>query len=94
MATGTTPQPRIALTATDIKELAAGFAALAPTRVLWPLKERALPDGVRIEELPLGDNTMVVPWVDYNVSNELPAVMRARCLPRRVGCKLSRRVSC
>jgi hypothetical protein len=67
MATGTTPQPRLALTQKDFLELTAGFAALAPTRVLWPLKQRALPDGLRIEQLPLGDNTLVVPWVDYNV---------------------------
>jgi hypothetical protein len=69
MATGTTPQPRIALTQADFNELAAGFAALAPTRVLWPLKQRAMPDGLRVEDLPLGDNTLVVPWVDYNVSD-------------------------
>jgi hypothetical protein len=66
---GTTPQPRIALTPADFKELAAGFAAIAPTRVLWPLKQRAMPDGLRIEDLQLGDNTLVVPWVDYNVSD-------------------------
>ncbi|KAF6252756.1 hypothetical protein COO60DRAFT_503070 [Scenedesmus sp. NREL 46B-D3] len=66
MATGTTPQPRIALTPADFMELAAGFAELAPTRVLWPLKQSALPEGLRLEQLPLGENTRVVPWVDYN----------------------------
>lgn len=66
MATGTTPQPRIALNQKDILELAAGFAELAPVRVLWPLKQRALPDGLKMEHLPLGENTLVVPWVDYN----------------------------
>ena len=51
----------------DIHELAKGFAALAPVRVVWALKPAALRPGIRIEDLPLGDNTLVVPWVDYNV---------------------------
>lgn len=51
---------------TDYVELAAGFSALAPTRVLWPLIPTNLPNGTRLEELPLGDNVLVVPWVDYN----------------------------
>lgn len=51
---------------TDYVELAAGFSALAPTRVLWPLISTNLPNGTRLEELPLGDNVLVVPWVDYN----------------------------
>lgn len=52
----------------DIFELCKGFAALAPTRVLWALKPASLPPGVQLSELPLGSNTKVVPWVDYNVS--------------------------
>jgi hypothetical protein len=52
----------------DVIQLAQGFAALAPTRVLWALKPSALRPGVQISDLPLGSNTLVVPWVDYNVS--------------------------
>lgn len=81
MATGTTPQPRIALNQKDILELAAGFAELAPVRVLWPLKQRALPDGLKMEHLPLGENTLVVPWVDYNVSDVL-FQLSATCFAR------------
>jgi hypothetical protein len=81
MATGTTPQPRIALSQADFTELAAGFAALAPTRVLWPLQQRAMPDGLRIEDLVLGDNTLVVPWVDYNVSQRCYKRFDALTLP-------------
>jgi hypothetical protein len=36
------------------------------TRVLWPLSASNLPDGVTLEQLPLGPNVKVVPWVDYN----------------------------
>lgn len=53
----------------DMQELAQGFAALAPIRVLWPLKPTALPPGLQLSDLPLGGNTKVVPWVDYNVSH-------------------------
>jgi hypothetical protein len=56
----------------DIHELAKGFAALAPVRVVWALKPAALRLGIRIEDLPLGDNTLVVPWVDYNVGMGAP----------------------
>jgi hypothetical protein len=52
----------------DVHELAQGFAALAPIRVLWALKPAALRPGLQISDLPLGSNTLVVPWVDYNVS--------------------------
>jgi hypothetical protein len=56
------------MTRTDMTELARGFAALAPTRVLWAIAEKGLPDGMRLADLPLGANTLVTPWVDYNVS--------------------------
>jgi hypothetical protein len=52
----------------DIRELAKGFAALAPVRVLWVLKPAVLRPGIELSELPIGSNIMVVPWVDYNVS--------------------------
>lgn len=52
----------------DVHELARGFAALEPTRVLWALKPSALRPGLQISDLTLGGNTLVVPWVDYNVS--------------------------
>lgn len=55
-----------ALDATDFTELAAAFSSLAPTRVLWPLSASNMPDGVTLEQLPLGPNVKVVPWVDYN----------------------------
>lgn len=51
---------------TDFVELAAGFSALAPTRVLWPLLPTNLPNGTTLEQLPLGANVKVVPYVDYN----------------------------
>lgn len=52
----------------DVHALAKGFAALEPVRVLWVLKPAAVPPGVDLKELPFGGNTLVVPWVDYNVS--------------------------
>lgn len=51
---------------TDFVELAAGFSALAPTRVLWPLIPSNLPEGTTLEQLPLAENVKVVPWIDYN----------------------------
>lgn len=53
----------------DLHELAKGFAAVAPVRVLWALKDSALRPGIDKSDLPLGSNTLVVPWVDYNVRN-------------------------
>jgi hypothetical protein len=67
-AFGSTPHTALLLSRIDLEELAAGFAALAPTRVLWALQDKGLPPGVALSELPLGPNTKVVPWVDYNVS--------------------------
>lgn len=70
MAVGTTPQAKIVLSATDMIELAKGFALLAPTRVLWALKpHKHLPEGMSMRDLPLSDNIMVTPWIDYNVSS-------------------------
>jgi hypothetical protein len=43
------------------------FSSLSPVRVLWTMKERSLPAGMTLADLPLGGNTKVVPWVDYNV---------------------------
>lgn len=49
----------------DFKELAQGFAALAPVRVLWNL-QGGLPEGT--EGVVLGHNTLIVgSWIDYNV---------------------------
>lgn len=58
----------VVLSHSDMMQLARGFAALAPTRVLWAMPEQGLPDGLRQADLPLGSNTMMTPWVDYNVS--------------------------
>lgn len=49
----------------DFQELAKGFAALAPVRVLWNL-QGGVPGGA--EGVELGSNTLVVGWIDYNVS--------------------------
>jgi hypothetical protein len=49
----------------DFQELAKGFAALAPVRVLWNL-QGGVPGGA--EDVQLGGNTRVVGWIDYNVS--------------------------
>jgi hypothetical protein len=50
----------------DFRELAFGLAALAPVRVLWNL-QGGLPEGT--QDVRLGDNTLVVGWVDYNVGS-------------------------
>lgn len=71
VAFGSTIQT-IVMTQEDILQLARGFAALAPTRVLWAMSERGLPSGMRTEDLQLGPNTMLTPWVDYNVNFWLP----------------------
>ena len=56
------------LTRTDMLELAAGLGSLAPVRVLWALREANLPKGVSLTDLSFAaNNTMVVPWLDYNV---------------------------
>jgi hypothetical protein len=67
VAFGSTIQT-IVMTRDDILQLARGFAALAPARVLWAMSERGLPSGMRVDDLQLGPNTMLTPWVDYNVS--------------------------
>jgi hypothetical protein len=66
-------------------QLAKGFAALAPTRVLWAMPQQGLPDGIRPQDLRLGRNTLMVPWVDYNVSGSavLGPAWRAQCARRR-----------
>lgn len=63
------------MTREDMLQLAKGFAALAPTRVLWAITKKGLPQGVSMEDLQLGPNTMVTPWVDYNVSMELQTIL-------------------
>lgn len=63
VAFGSTVQS-ITLTSKDLEELAKGFAALAPTRVLWAMS--GLPDGLQLADLNLAPNTKVVSWVDYN----------------------------
>lgn len=67
VAFGSTIQA-VTLTRDDMLQLAEGFAALVPTRVLWAMSQQGFPDGVHPQDLRLGANTLVVPWVDYNVS--------------------------
>jgi hypothetical protein len=43
----------------DFEQLALGFGALAPARVLWNLQEQGLPHGLRLADLPLAENTKV-----------------------------------
>ncbi|WIA28182.1 hypothetical protein OEZ86_010747 [Tetradesmus obliquus] len=57
---GTSPK------ATDILEMAHAFVALAPLRFLWAMKQAGLPQGLQLSDIPLGDNCMIVPWVDQN----------------------------
>jgi UDP:flavonoid glycosyltransferase YjiC (YdhE family) len=54
------------LTKEDYVNLALAFADLAPVRVLWLLNPRGLPEGVTVEGLPLGNNTLMVPWGPIN----------------------------
>lgn len=53
------------LTWDDYTGLSAAFADLAPVRVLWLLHPAALGNRT-VDELPLGANTMVVPWGPIN----------------------------
>eukprot|EP00775_Hariotina_reticulata_P002756 gene2757-3050_t len=66
VAFGTTPQASITMNQTDFTELSAAFSSLGPVRVLWAMKEKSLPASMTLADLPLGENTKVVPWVDYN----------------------------
>lgn len=66
-AFGTTIQTRTMLTASEFVELAHAFAAVAPTRVLWALREQGVPAGITLASLPLGSNTKLAAWVDFNV---------------------------
>lgn len=67
VAFGSTYQAAAMLTRTDMLELAAGLGSLAPVRVLWALREANLPKGVSLTDLSFAaNNTMVVPWLDYN----------------------------
>jgi hypothetical protein len=43
----------------DFEQLALGFGALAPARVLWNLQEEGLPHGLKLSNLPLAENTKV-----------------------------------
>jgi UDP:flavonoid glycosyltransferase YjiC (YdhE family) len=56
----------LSMQAEDFKNLAQAFTDLAPTRVLWALLPTNLPQGLTLDDLPLGPNVLVVPWVDYN----------------------------
>lgn len=69
VAFGSTIQT-VTMAPVDLTELVRGFAALAPVRVLWALTDKGLPAGMKMQDLPLGANTRVVPWVDYNVSSD------------------------
>ncbi|WIA28183.1 hypothetical protein OEZ86_010747 [Tetradesmus obliquus] len=66
VAFGTMPVVGSSLTATDILEMAHAFVALAPLRFLWAMKQAGLPQGLQLSDIPLGDNCMIVPWVDQN----------------------------
>ncbi|GBF97662.1 UDP-glucuronosyltransferase 2A1 precursor [Raphidocelis subcapitata] len=56
-----------ALDITDYENLALAFADLAPVSVLWQLAPGALPASIKsAQDLPLGSNTVVVPWVPFN----------------------------
>lgn len=48
----------------DFVQLALGFGALAPAKVLWNLQEAGLPHGLKLADLPLADNTKVCCVVD------------------------------
>jgi hypothetical protein len=54
--------------AADILEMAHAFVGLAPVRFLWAMKQQGLPPGLQQADIPLGDNCIIVPWVDQNVS--------------------------
>jgi hypothetical protein len=47
--------------------MAHAFVGLAPVRFLWAMKQQGLPVGLDQSEIPLGDNCMILPWVDQNV---------------------------
>jgi hypothetical protein len=51
----------------DVLEMAHAFVGLAPVRFLWAMKQQGLPPGLAQADIPLGDNCMIVPWVDQNV---------------------------
>lgn len=52
------------ISAEEYSQLALAFADLAPSKVLWNV--RALPHKLSSQDLPLGNNTLLAPWVDYN----------------------------
>jgi hypothetical protein len=47
--------------------MAHAFVGLAPVRFLWAMKQQGLPPGLEQADIPLGNNCMIVPWVDQNV---------------------------
>jgi hypothetical protein len=49
--------------------MAHAFVQLAPVRFLWAMKQQGLPPGLDQADIPLGNNCMIVPWVDQNVRN-------------------------
>jgi hypothetical protein len=52
------------ISADEYSQLALAFAELAPFTVLWNVRE--LPHGLSPEDLHLGNNTLLAPWLDYN----------------------------
>lgn len=56
--------------------MAHAFVALAPLRFLWAMKQAGLPQGLQLSDIPLGDNCMIVPWVDQNVRTNSSYVFR------------------
>jgi glucuronosyltransferase len=59
------------ISAEEYSQLALAFTDLAPSKVLWNVRE--LPHGLTPEDLPLGNNTLLAPWVDYNDALGHPA---------------------
>jgi hypothetical protein len=73
----------------DFEQLALGFGALAPARVLWNLQEAGLPHGLRLADLPLAENTKVRPPETLVASSDLllnlTAVKLESCLKCHAG---------
>jgi glucuronosyltransferase len=59
------------ISAEEYSRLALAFADLAPSKVLWNVRE--LPHGLTPGNLPLGNNTLLAPWVAYNDALGHPA---------------------
>lgn len=63
---GSSPVYGTCLQVQDYIGLAEAFADLAPVRVMWLLNPKLLPEGVKYDDLPIGQNTLVLPWAHVN----------------------------